>query len=715
MSDTKAHTGTGSGKNVPEKLGHYDIKGELGKGGMGTVYKAYETSLNRHVALKVLSPHLADDASLAARFVREAQSVAALSHPNVVHIYYAGTDQGQPFFVMEYVEGDNLADHIRRNERLAPKEAAEFLLQAASGISAAHDRGIVHRDIKPSNLMISANGTLKVTDFGIALAQDFKEKLTSTGQLVGTSGYISPEACRGQAVDARSDIFSLGIVLYEMLSGRLPFDDNSPLNMMVKVVKEAAPDVRALNPEVDERLLAILDRMIEKEPDDRYQTCHDLVSDLKDYLAGKEKPAVAASARTPATDGATVHMKTTESTPQPPPTRKPRRWPAVLFVLVAVGALGAGGWWGWQEYGPVILGSEPESVAARSTASPYPSRDSESAPAAIEEAAESEEPVTTEESASGSGTVTDSDAGEPSRPAGEEGAPGDPDPVDPGQSDAPALALASPEPAAAGDTTTTDSPASEPEVIPAPVLPAEESTPVAEAPSDAGTAESPVEEGGGSPPAGDAPALAEAARPGDTAGGSRPSPSPAESAEDTDGEDSPGAQPEPLEVAEATVEPAPRPSAPAEPQTPRVAVIAVGDPAIAGPVQQRINRELADTDYERMDVEMLPGYRSYLDEYSVDVAGLGELVREQGGTLLVVASITPTGDTPLHYYGRSDWLYNARLDVKGYDLDAGRSVGGELSSDLSYTGLNAREKAEDAVAPLAARLAEAVRGIEAPR
>src|SRR5690606_8178997 len=166
---------------------------ELGRGGMGTVYRAWEPSLNRYVAIKILAAHLADDEALVGRFAREAKAVAALNHPNIVHIYTTGETEGLPYFVMECIEGETLADLIREKQRLAPKEAVRYLLEASSGLAAAHDRGIIHRDIKPSNLMISASGTLKLTDFGIAQARDMGDKLTTTGQIVGTTGYVSPE------------------------------------------------------------------------------------------------------------------------------------------------------------------------------------------------------------------------------------------------------------------------------------------------------------------------------------------------------------------------------------------------------------------------------------------------------------------------------------------------------------------------------------------
>ncbi|MDO3383782.1 serine/threonine protein kinase [Gilvimarinus algae] len=321
------HTAVGP---ATQRIGHYEVVAELGRGGMGTVYRGYEPSLNRYVAIKVLAPHLADDVSLVGRFSREAKSVAALNHPNVVHIYYTGEHEGLPYFVMECIEGETLADLVRAQGSLTPRAAAGFLLQAAQGLAAAHDRGIIHRDVKPSNLMVDAAGTLKITDFGIALARDIGDKLTTTGQFVGTTGYVSPEVFQGRTVDSRSDIFSLGVVLFEMLAGVKPFDDDSPMGLMLKVVEKPAPDVCELNPTVDAPLQQILQRMIEKSPDERYQTCHELAADLKRYLAG-EPLAAQASTAAPASAA-------------PAPERSRRLWPVAL-VLLLIGAGASAYWW----------------------------------------------------------------------------------------------------------------------------------------------------------------------------------------------------------------------------------------------------------------------------------------------------------------------------------------------------------------------------------
>jgi serine/threonine-protein kinase len=262
-------------------IGHYRLLGTLGRGGMGVVYKGYETSLNRYVAIKVLAESLAHDESVKERFLREARSMAALNDPHIISIYFIGDDAGQTYFVMEFVDGESLGSLLKREGKLKPEQAAKIVYQTAQGLATAHDKGVIHRDIKPGNLMLTSKGAVKIADFGIALStQDFSKKLTSTGEFVGTPGYLSPEVCQGKPVDQRSDIFSLGIVLFECLAGRMPFTDESPLGLMLEVVKAEIPDVRTLNAEVDPELERILARMVAKDPAERYQSCHELIADL---------------------------------------------------------------------------------------------------------------------------------------------------------------------------------------------------------------------------------------------------------------------------------------------------------------------------------------------------------------------------------------------------------------------------------------------------
>ena len=263
-------------------LGHYEIVSELGRGGMGVVYKGYEPALTRYVAIKELAPDLAHDPVIVERFLREARSMALLSEPHIIQIHFIGQEGDQPFFVMEFVDGVSVAALIKRDGRLPVGDALKIVHQTAQGLSAAHDQGVIHRDIKPPNLMINRRGLVKVGDFGIALAnRDLNSKLTSKGELVGTPGYLSPEIVLGSSVDQRSDIYSLGVVLFEMLTGRTPFADASVYDLMQAVVAREIPDVREFNPDIEAEVAAIIATMLAKNPGRRYQNMRELIVDLE--------------------------------------------------------------------------------------------------------------------------------------------------------------------------------------------------------------------------------------------------------------------------------------------------------------------------------------------------------------------------------------------------------------------------------------------------
>src|SRR5947207_8689715 len=249
----------------PEKIGHYTIVSELGRGGMGVVYKARDASLNRFVAIKVLGEQLTEDATFLQRFVREAQAAAGLSHPNIVQIYFIGEDNGHPYFVMEYVSGRSLDQLLRAEGRIDNPRASQIILQAAHGLAAAHDMGIIHRDIKPANLILDDRGLLKIADFGLALPVDAHTQLTATGMFVGTPGYLAPEQCRGEKADHRTDIYALGITYYQLLTGTPPFKGESPLALLKQILDEEPPDVTTVNPDVDPESRRILQKMICKD------------------------------------------------------------------------------------------------------------------------------------------------------------------------------------------------------------------------------------------------------------------------------------------------------------------------------------------------------------------------------------------------------------------------------------------------------------------
>jgi len=295
-----------------DRIGHYRIVAELGRGGMGIVYKAHEESLNRFVAIKVLGEHLTEDPGHVERFLREARSAASLNHPNIVQIYAVSEEDGRHFFAMEYVSGRSLQQILRSSGPLDPIQVAKIALQTASGLRAAHEQGIIHRDIKPANLLIDDRGLVKIADFGLALVTGGVSRLTATGMFMGTPGYLSPEQCLDQDPDHRTDIYSLGVTLYEALSGKVPFTADSPLALLRQIVEIEPPDLGELNPDVDPELRTIVARMMAKDRDLRVSSCAELIGGLEKFLeargaSGNLVERVAASAGSP-------------SPPAPPPT-----------------------------------------------------------------------------------------------------------------------------------------------------------------------------------------------------------------------------------------------------------------------------------------------------------------------------------------------------------------------------------------------------------
>jgi serine/threonine-protein kinase len=267
--------------------GRYRLDAQIGSGGMSTVYKAFDLTLERPVAIKLMHREIASDSDQLERFRREARAVARLSHPHIVGVIDAGEEHeppARPYIVFEYVEGETLKERIRRMGRLPIDEAIAYTIEIARALGCAHAHQIVHRDIKPQNVLIDAEGSAKVTDFGIARSLQ-EEGLTADGRVLGTTDYVSPEQALGHDVNGQSDIYSLGVVLYEMLVGGVPFTGENQVAVAMKHVREDLPDVQVVRPEVSATLAAILDRMTEKELDRRYADVDALVADLEEALA----------------------------------------------------------------------------------------------------------------------------------------------------------------------------------------------------------------------------------------------------------------------------------------------------------------------------------------------------------------------------------------------------------------------------------------------
>ncbi|MQA76073.1 MAG: protein kinase [Solirubrobacterales bacterium] len=263
--------------------GRYRLESKLGSGGMSTVYLARDETLERSVAAKVLHREISDQPDQIERFRREARAVAQVSHPNVVAVIDAGEDGGRPYIVFEYCEGETLKQRIDRLGRLPLDEAAAYAIEVGRGLQAAHARRLVHRDVKPQNVLIDAEGRAKVTDFGIARELE-TDGLTKTGRVLGTTDYVSPEQAMGQGVDARSDIYSLGVLLYEMLTGEVPFQAENLVGVAMKHVNERMPDVQRRRPEVSSALAAVIERATEKKPDKRYPEMAAMLTDLENAL-----------------------------------------------------------------------------------------------------------------------------------------------------------------------------------------------------------------------------------------------------------------------------------------------------------------------------------------------------------------------------------------------------------------------------------------------
>ena len=259
----------------------YEIVGKIGAGGMSDVYKAKDHTLGRFVAIKVLKQEFSEDVNFVTKFRTEAQSAAGLEHPNIVNIYDVGSQEGMYYIIMEYVEGITLKTYIEKKGQLTFKEAISIAIQMCTGIEAAHKHNIIHRDIKPQNIIISKEGKVKVTDFGIARAVDSN---TVSSNAMGSVHYVSPEQARGGYCDAKSDIYSVGITMYEMITGRVPFDGDSTVTVAMKHLQENITPPSQYAPDMSKALEKIILKCTQKSPERRYESTTLLIQDLKRAL-----------------------------------------------------------------------------------------------------------------------------------------------------------------------------------------------------------------------------------------------------------------------------------------------------------------------------------------------------------------------------------------------------------------------------------------------
>ena len=308
--------------------GRYRLESKLGSGGMSTVYLAVDEVLDRRVAIKVLHREISDQPDQLERFRREARAVASLSHPNLVAVIDAGEDGGHPYIVFEYVPGETLKKRIDAEGRLGLDEATAYAIEIGRGLAAAHAARLIHRDVKPQNVLIDAEGRAKITDFGIARSLE-AHGLTATGRVLGTTDYVSPEQAMGREVDPRTDVYSLGIVLYEMLTGDVPFHAETQVGVAMKHVNETVPDVQRKRPETSAALAAALERAVAKDPKDRYPDMNHFLSDLEGAL---EVEVVRAGQ---STGEATTVLDSVPRRERKLWTRRGISWAAVLLLAAA--------------------------------------------------------------------------------------------------------------------------------------------------------------------------------------------------------------------------------------------------------------------------------------------------------------------------------------------------------------------------------------------
>jgi len=328
---------------IGQHLGPYRILEQIGTGGMATVYKAYQPSMDRYVAVKVISPHFAQDETFLRRFRREAKAVASLEHPHILPVYDFGEAEGRPYLVMRFVDSGTLKDRLAQGT-LSLSDVNRIVGQIGSALDYAHRMGVIHRDVKPSNVLLDHDGNAFLTDFGLAKMVEASVQLTGTGVGIGTPAYMSPEQGKGERVDHRADIYSLGVMLYEMVTGQVPFQAETPIAVVVKHITDPLPLPRSIQPDLPEPIERVILKALAKAPDDRFQTAAEMVQALDAAVRAAE-----AAARTePVVEVAPA------SVAAPPPRRlRLPRWAAwlaggVVAILALLLLMTALGLWGYR-------------------------------------------------------------------------------------------------------------------------------------------------------------------------------------------------------------------------------------------------------------------------------------------------------------------------------------------------------------------------------
>jgi serine/threonine protein kinase len=361
-------------ENVRVLNSRYEVESRLGEGGMAKVFAGTDRLLGRKVAVKVLSSQYAQDKTFVERFRREAQAAAGLNHPNVVSVFDTGSDDGVHYIVMEHVEGRTLADIIGEEGALRPARAVEIAVDVCRALSSAHEKGMVHRDVKPGNILLTPDGGVKVADFGIARVAS-GEPLTVTGSVMGTASYLSPEQARGGSIDARSDIYSLGCVLYEMFTGKTPFAGDSLVSIAYKHVEEEPTAPSLVNPAVPAGLSAVVTKAMAKDPADRYQSADEMAGELREASAdAAPAKAVPTNERTEVLPVSPGGPTTTAPLPVTVSRERGRRWwpLATAAVVLAVFALAVALILARDDPLPVSRPSLPPATSPPPTTTPPP-------------------------------------------------------------------------------------------------------------------------------------------------------------------------------------------------------------------------------------------------------------------------------------------------------------------------------------------------------
>ncbi|RFF26923.1 MULTISPECIES: serine/threonine-protein kinase [unclassified Wenzhouxiangella] len=676
---------------MAQVLGRYHIISELGRGGMGVVYKALDPKLERFIAIKCLSEELSADEIVVARFLREARNVAALNHPNIAQIFVADEHEGKPYFVMEYVDGESLADFIDREGQCSPEMARRVTEQAANALSAAAEEGIVHRDVKPGNIMIDRRGRAVLTDFGIACVTA-EQSESGSQSIMGTPGYLPPEALSGGPVDSRSDMFALGAVWYEMLTGQRLMPGRDLKETFTQLAAGDFPDLSAVEGKVDERVVEILRTLLAVQPGDRYADWSGLLTDMEPLKTGRtgpverpdsgpstaerevtaalatERTARQTAAATASAPEATAVLQTETESRHPVPAQQeaaPRRrsFAAVAIVLVLVLALAAAGLGlayvapsTWNKMTAWLPGGEEQPAAAASAAT-----ESETA---LADAATAD---TDADGAAASGQdeqASATDAKELARAglAVADGDSGEQAPIDEGGGSEAGLKSESGESQSAvgGSPTEESAPGESPAV------------------ADGAAASSSVPEQAG---------------PGNQAADAS-TPASAES----DDRSLAMADSDAAEV--AAVPESDAPSRPAAPPPPRgIVVLGVGDPVIADPMVREIESALRGGSHPLVQPNFISGYRDHVQGEELDLAGLADPALDAGARYVVVARALPAGERELQYYNRVETAFIAQLEAVTYDLHAMQKMGSSPVEQIEFTSLNATRRAVDSVRP----------------